>query len=82
MVGIIKWVAAFIIYFVVCERKYWFRESTGDWVLEITVQIQGEYCNTSRYVSRLKYTCRVVWLWYFIGVVRDLKDMIKIKFVW
>lgn len=82
MVGIIKWIAAFSLYFSNRKYKYWFRETTDEWVFEVTVEIPGEYCNTSRYVSRLKYTCHVVWFWYFIDVIRDLKRIIKVKFLW
>jgi len=65
------------LYFATLERRYWFRKSTKEWVLEVSVEFRGEYSSAARYPHRFKVFTHIVWLQYFWGTVKDLKKILN-----
>ncbi len=76
MKNLIKWMKALRLYFVIRSCRYWFRESTKEWVLEIETQVKNEYICTARYPHKYKLLCNIIWLRYFWSDVSDLRNYI------
>jgi hypothetical protein len=72
----VKYLKALRLYFVMRETKYWHRNSTNEWVLEVNTQIVGEYNCTSRHPHKFKFMTNLVWLRYFWGTVNDLRNYV------
>ena len=66
-------IKAIILYFKLWEPKYWYRESTNEWVLEVAIEIHGKYHRTSRYTHKFKFMTNLVWIQNVWGVFRDLE---------
>jgi hypothetical protein len=80
MANFISWLKALRLYFASRKTRYWYRESTNEWVYEIDTIVTGYYLGNSRYPHRYKFLCWFVWLVYFNSVVEDLrKDVIEEK---
>lgn len=57
-----KTIKALVLYFKSSKFRYWYRDSTNEWVLEVNITIPKELDSTIRYPAKNKLLCFLKWL--------------------
>jgi hypothetical protein len=76
---ILMYYKALQLYFLFSEKRYWYRKSTKEWVLEVKTNFPEEYYATCRYSNTFLVFTNFIWLWLFWGTVNDLLEFVEKK---
>lgn len=65
-----NYLKALMLYFNSRTAHYWYRESTGEWICDVTIQLKNEFYWMIRFPHKYKYLC-------WISELKQLNEHVK-----